>query len=104
MLTLSLLDFAIIAAIVFLAAGSCFSAYRQPRESARLYRLEAKLDLLLKNASLAYDPQADVPPGVLDAIRRDQKLEAVKLYRDGTGVSLMDAKRAVEELQANRKV
>jgi hypothetical protein len=35
------------------------------------------------------------------AIFRGQKIEAIKLYRDCTNTSLMDAKQAVERLEAD---
>ena len=39
----------------------------------RLARLEAKVDLLMKHAGITYDPHANVPPGVLDALQRRPK-------------------------------
>jgi Ribosomal protein L7/L12 C-terminal domain len=70
----------------------------QRRDSA-LARVEAKLDLLLKNAGLAYDHFADVPPGVVEALRRGEKIAAIKRYREATGVGLKEAKEFVEEVQ-----
>lgn len=39
------------------------------------------------------------PPGVLEALRRGKKIEAIKEYRAATGAGLKDAKEYVEELQ-----
>ncbi len=64
----------------------------------RLVRLEAKVDLLMKHAGITYDPHANVPPGVLEALRAGQKIEAIKLYRRATGVDLKTAKEFVESL------
>jgi hypothetical protein len=61
-------------------------------------RTEAKIDLLLKQAGLSYDPRANVPPGVLEALRAGQKIEAIRQYRMATGVDLKTAKEFVEEL------
>jgi hypothetical protein len=41
-----------------------------------LSRLEAKLDALLKHAGMQFDPYADAPQPVIDALRRGKKIEA----------------------------
>ncbi len=64
----------------------------------RQLRLEAKVDMLLKHAGLTYDPRANVPADVLDALRAGQKIEAIKRYRQATGVDLKTAKEFVESL------
>jgi ribosomal protein L7/L12 len=61
-------------------------------------RTEAKVDLLMKHAGLTYDPHANVPPGVLEALRAGQKIEAIRQYRMATGVNLKTAKEFVESL------
>jgi hypothetical protein len=71
---------------------------RQTRSA--ISRLEAKLDLLLKNAGLNHDdPYADLPPGVVDALREGNKIEAIKRYRQATGEDLKTSKEFVEEVQ-----
>jgi ribosomal protein L7/L12 len=95
-------DFIIIWCIVAVSV-SAISVYLKPRERARLARVEAKLDLLLKHAGLAYDPRAGVPPGVEDALQRGKKIEAMQLYSKATGLSLQEAKDYVDELQASPK-
>ena len=64
----------------------------------RQLRLEAKVDLLMKHAGLSYDPHANVPPGVLAALQAGQKIEAIRQYRQATGVDLKTAKEFVESL------
>ena len=61
-------------------------------------RTEAKVDLLLKQAGLTYDPRANVPPGVLEALQAGQKIDAIRQYRIATGVDLKTAKEFVESL------
>ena len=61
-------------------------------------RTEAKVDLLLKQAGLTYDPRANVPPGVLEALQAGQKIEAIRQYRIATGVDLKTAKEFVQSL------
>ncbi len=96
---LEVLDFFWILLIV-LVASSSLSVYLKPRDRTRLFRVEAKLDLLLKHAGLVYDPKAGVPPGVLEALDRGNKIEAIKIYREATGVGLAEGKEYVERLKA----
>jgi hypothetical protein len=69
------------------------------RRIAVLSRIDAKLDLLLKQANIKYDPYSNVSRDVAEAVRQGKKIEAIKLYRQSTGVGLKEAKDAVEEMQ-----
>jgi hypothetical protein len=70
-----------------------------PRDDRRrLSRLEGKLDALLKHQGIRFNPFADVPPGVREALSRGKKIEAIKEYRAATGVGLAEAKEFMEEL------
>jgi ribosomal protein L7/L12 len=64
-----------------------------------LTRLEAKIDLLLADAGVRYDPFATLSSGVVEALRSGDKIRAIKAYRDATGVGLREAKEFVEEAQ-----
>ena len=64
-----------------------------------LSRVDAKLDLLLKQANLKFDPYQNLPHGVTEALQRGEKIEAIKHYREATGVGLKEAKDFVEEIQ-----
>jgi ribosomal protein L7/L12 len=66
---------------------------------AALQRVEAKLDLLLKHAGIAFDPYANVPAEVRDAVEQGRKIKAIKSYRQFSGLGLREAKAFVEELQ-----
>jgi ribosomal protein L7/L12 len=66
---------------------------------AVLSRVEAKLDLLLKQANIKFDPYANVPLDIVQALRGGRKIEAIKLYRQSTGVGLKEAKDFVEEVE-----
>ena len=61
--------------------------------------MEAKLDALMKHEGIRFDPYSDVPPPVVDALRRGKKIAAIKHYRGATGAGLKEAKEFVEELQ-----
>jgi len=66
---------------------------------AVLSRIEAKLDLLLKQANIKFDPYANVPLDIVQALRDGKKIEAIKLYRQASGVGLKEAKDFVEEVE-----
>jgi ribosomal L7/L12-like protein len=89
--------------VVGLAVGvliAVINILRMNRGTARdLSRLEAKLDALLKHQGIRFDPYAEVPPRVADALRRGKKIEAIKEYRASTGAGLKDAKQFVDEIQ-----
>ena len=74
------------------------------RLGGTLSRVESKLDLLLKQANIEFDPYADLPREIADAARAGQTIQAIKLYRQlmdrkSSGVGLKEAKDFVEELQ-----
>jgi hypothetical protein len=62
-------------------------------------RVEAKLDLLLKQANIKFEPYAFVSNDIVEALRANKKIEAIKLYRQATGVGLKEAKEFIEEVQ-----
>jgi ribosomal protein L7/L12 len=65
--------------------------------SARVRRIEYKVNMLLRHAGL--DPAQGFPLSeqVKDLARDPgRKIEAIKVYREETGASLKDAKDAVE--------
>jgi hypothetical protein len=75
---------------------------------ASLRRLEAKLDALQRRLNaiaehLNVPLKKEVgPPGVLEQIQAGNKINAIKIYRQATGVRLKEAKDAVERIQAER--
>jgi hypothetical protein len=69
------------------------------RNLGPLYRVEAKIDLLLKQAGIKFDPYASVSLDIAEAVRRGEKIKAIKLYREKTGAGLREAKEYIEVLQ-----
>ena len=66
---------------------------------SRVNELEDKLQFLYRRLNINYlgpneDPALD--SRILDALRRGNKIEAIKVYRELTGVGLAEAKEAVE--------
>ncbi len=87
--------------------------------SARIAGLKREIEELKRNANItpvelpAYSatafPSVMAPPiphwntlehdaQLLDLIRRGEKIQAIKLYRERTGIGLKEAKEAVEDL------
>ncbi|KUL33521.1 ribosomal protein L7/L12 [Streptomyces regalis] len=62
----------------------------------RVARVERKLDLVLDHLGLREEePRMDE---VLALLRNDKKIQAIKVYREITGVGLKEAKDAVERM------
>ena len=66
----------------------------------RIIRLEQKVDFLLRELGLDAKEQASVPPpdDIIMLVRQGRKIEAIKLYREKTGVGLKEAKDAVDRM------
>ncbi len=70
----------------------------------RLNRLERKVDFLLRELNLVEREEAALPDfgpvltEVAELVRQNRKIEAIKLYRELTGVGLKEAKEVVDRL------
>jgi ribosomal protein L7/L12 len=64
-----------------------------------LSSLNGKLDALLKHSEVEYNPYGDLPAEVIKALKRGEKIQAIKHYRDATGAGLKEAKEFIEEVQ-----
>jgi ribosomal protein L7/L12 len=70
----------------------------------RLNRLERKVDFLLRELNLVEKEEATLPDfgpvltEVVELVRQNRKIEAIKLYREMTGVGLKEAKEVVDRL------
>ena len=73
-------------------------------EYQRIIDLERKVDFLLKELGLEARANAYVPDNdsasneMLRLVRSGRKIEAIKLYRERTGVSLAEAKAVIDRL------
>lgn len=78
-----------------------------PELRAQLDRIEQKLDLLLRVQGIATPepspPVQDHTQEYKQLLRRGQKIQAIKLYRERTGVGLREAKEAIEALEDGRQ-
>ena len=67
---------------------------------SRVNELEDRLKLLYRHLNLEYtDPGSDpmLSPQIQAALRSGNKIEAIKLYREMTGVGLAEAKAAIDK-------
>ena len=63
---------------------------------ANLLRLERKIDLILEHLGL--DLNQGVREKIMELMKADKKIEAIKIYREQTGAGLKEAKDYVESL------
>lgn len=73
---------------------------------SRISRLEARLDFVYKHLGITFveNVQPGDDPRIIDALRRNNLIEAIKIYREITNSGLAEAKDAVEEIRARRGV
>jgi ribosomal protein L7/L12 len=70
---------------------------------SRINELEDKLQFLYRRLNIEYaDPNSDpiLSPQIQEALRRGNKIEAIKIYRELTGVGLAEAKQAVDNFES----
>lgn len=69
-------------------------------DAERIARLERQVAVLYRHLGLNPDVEdaspSGLPPSVVIALRQGNKIEAIKLYREATGVGLKEAKEAIE--------
>ena len=76
--------------------------HRELQMVERLSQLEQKVDFLLRHFNLEANVNSAPRPDLADIedlLRRGEKLEAVRRYRDRTGVSLTEATKIIEAIE-----
>ena len=68
---------------------------------SRVNELEERLKFLYRRLNIEYTQNADpvLAPQIQQAIRDGNKIEAIKLYREMTGVGLAEAKQAIDRAE-----
>jgi len=69
---------------------------------SRVNELEDRLKLLYRHLHLEYaNPGSDpvMSPKIQEALRNGNKIEAIKIYRELTGVGLAEAKDAIDKAE-----
>lgn len=68
----------------------------------RIVRLERQVDFLFRrlgiDPDLALADDGELPSALYDAIARGKLIQAIKIYRETTGVGLKEAKDAVDAM------
>ena len=70
----------------------------------RIVRLEAQVEFLFKHFGVSMNENGSptVDPRIIEALKKNNIIEAIKIYREKTGVGLAEAKSAVEEINKTR--
>ena len=69
---------------------------------SRINELEDRLKFIYRRLNIEYaDPTSDpaLSPQIQDALRRGNKIEAIKIYRELTGVGLAEAKNVIDKAE-----
>jgi hypothetical protein len=98
---IALIGLAVILCIVYNLAFRLIEM--RTRMGPLLYRVDAKLDLLLKQANIKFAPFANIPSDAAAAARAGKTIQAIKLYRQSSGVGLKEAKDFIEEFRRSVK-
>lgn len=85
-----------LALLLVVFAGNAELKPRTAGQAARLARLERKVDAILKHSGIEFMDGVD--SRIVDLLASGQKIKAIKLYREQTGVGLKEAKEYVESL------
>jgi hypothetical protein len=88
-----------VAAVALLLAGLLVAALSRgrARPDPQLLVIERKLDLIMEHFDIAL-PEPPEAAGIVELMRAGKKINAIKLYRERTGVGLKEAKDFVERL------
>lgn len=81
-----------------LFAGPAFTR----ADAVRLRRIERKLDLILTHLGIPYEEDNALPAPIRELADGGDKIGAIRLLREQTGVGLAEAKRVIDEYLAGR--
>jgi len=73
---------------------------------SRIVHLEAQVDFLYRHLGVRFveGNSPDDNPRILDALRKNNMIEAIKYYREINNIGLAEAKAAVEAIRARRGI
>ncbi|MET9803743.1 ribosomal protein L7/L12 [Streptomyces sp. NPDC006368] len=88
----------ILLVVVFIGLAAAGTEQKVKRVNRRIARLETKVDLILDHLGIDHtDPELE---RVRALVRQDKKIEAIKAYREITGADLVEARNAVDRMDA----
>lgn len=73
---------------------------------SRINHLEAQVDFLYRHLGVTYveNNSPDDDPRIIDALRKNNVIEAIKYYREINDIGLAEAKAAVEAIRVRRGI
>jgi ribosomal protein L7/L12 len=73
---------------------------------SRIVHLEAQIDFLYRHLGVTYveNNSPDDDPRIIVALRKNNLIEAIKIYREINDIGLAEAKAAVEAIRARRGI
>jgi len=99
---LEIADYVVIVLLfLFFTGGSAYAALR-PRERARLFRLERKLDAVIKHLNIDVTQLDQLSDEAKRWADEGKKIAAIKAHRAQTGLGLFEAKEDVEAYLAGK--
>jgi hypothetical protein len=67
---------------------------------ARIAELESRVDYLYQHLGVSYFPDRTIGDArVIDMLKKGNKIEAIKIYREIYNVGLAEAKQAVDDME-----
>jgi hypothetical protein len=92
------MEWLIIGLGVFIALAFLFAERQAGITLRRVARVDRKLNLILKQMNITFDEFAVLSDRVKELARDPyRKIEAIKVYREETGVGLAEAKYTIED-------
>lgn len=94
------LDLLIVILLCFILILISVIARNTTAQETKTLLLERRLNLILTHLGIKDDAPEHA---IQELILRGQKIQAIKLYREQSGVGLKEAKDAVDQMQVNLK-
>jgi hypothetical protein len=92
-------DLIVIGALVF---GILIGRLITPNISRSSKHLENKVDAIIEHLGVDFKPYKNTPNEVFSALDSGQRVKAIKLYRQFSGVGLKEASEVISYLENNR--
>src|SRR5207237_9157812 len=97
---LEIADWLILTLMFLLFTGGSAYAMLRPRDRARLFRVERKLDLVLKHLNIDASQVEQLSEEARKFADQGEKIAAIKVDREQTALGLREAKEDVEAYMA----
>lgn len=84
--------------LVAIIIGFVLGRLSRSSNDGNLMRIERKLTMLTEHFKLKWDPTVGVPEEVLAQVRAGNRVEAIKLYRELTGIGLKESHELIDQI------